>query len=379
MTVFYSQPGVPSNSCILLESPEAAINYPRGDIELGFCDACGFISNIAFDPGLTEYSGRYEETQAFSGTFNTFHRALVERLIGDYDLHDKRILEIGCGKGEFLQLICELGGNDGIGFDPGFRPERMAATASRNIQFVQDFYTEKYAAEKADFVCCKMTLEHIPDTSAFVGGVRSAIGDYGSDVFFQIPEATRIVRDCAFEDIYYEHCSYFSPGSLARLFRNNGFEVLKLATEYDDQYLTIEARPALNGSTVGIIAGEDDLDTLRGYVASFSARMESTLSRWRAVLNEARDKGEVVALWGSGSKAVSFLSAMGDAAAIDHVIDINPHRCGHFMAGTGHPIVSPAQLGELRPDLVIVMNAVYRSEIVQQLDDMGLEPTVLAL
>ena len=88
-----------------------------------------------------------------------------------------------------------------------------------------------------------MTLEHIHPTGDFIATVRRAIGDrVGTNVFFQIPEATRILRDCAFEDIYYEHCSYFSPGSLARLFRANGFEVLGLSTEYDGQYLTIEAR-----------------------------------------------------------------------------------------------------------------------------------------
>lgn len=379
MTVFHEQAGVPSNSCILLETPEDAIAYPRGRIELGFCNACGFICNLAFDPKLTEYSGRYEETQAYSGTFNKFHRALVERLIEDHGLTGKRILEIGCGKGEFLQMICELGQNDGIGFDPGFRPERLHVSGDQKVEFVQDFYGEKYAHEKADFVCSKMTLEHISDAGNFIDGVRRAIGDYDSFVFFQIPEAMRIVRDCAFEDIYYEHCSYYSPGSLARLFRGNGFDVLKLDTEYDDQYLTIEAKPAVNGSTLPPVPGEDDLDALRTAVAEFPTRYAEKLNYWRETLNEAGRKGNKVALWGSGSKGVSFLTSLGVTDEIDHVVDINPHRCGHFMSGTGHPIVAPAELEQLRPDLVIVMNPVYRDEIVADLHNMNLEPEVLTL
>jgi SAM-dependent methyltransferase len=379
MTVFYEQASAPSNSCILLETPEDAIAYPRGRIELGFCDACGFISNLAFDPRLTEYSGRYEETQAYSGTFNKFHRALVERLIKDHGLTGKRILEIGCGKGEFLQLICELGGNDGIGFDPGFRPERLTLSGNQDVRFVQDFYGEKYAHEKADFVCSKMTLEHIPDAGNFIDGVRRAIGDYDSFVFFQIPEAMRIVRDCAFEDIYYEHCSYYSPGSLARLFRRYGFNVLKLATEYDDQYLTIEARPAANGSRLPLAPGEDDLDSLRIAVAAFPARVAKKLEYWRGILDVARGAGQKVALWGSGSKGVAFLTSLDVADEVDHVVDINPHRCGHFMSGTGHPIVAPAELKKLRPDLVIVMNPVYRDEIIAELHGMELDPTVLTL
>jgi SAM-dependent methyltransferase len=379
MTIFYEQASVPSNSCILLETQEDAIAYPRGRIELGFCDACGFISNLAFDPKLTEYSGRYEETQAYSGTFNKFHRALVERLIEDYGLTGKRILEIGCGKGEFLQLICELGKNDGIGFDPGFRPERLNVTGDQKVEFVQDFYGEKYAHEKADFVCCKMTLEHISNAGNFIDGVRRAIGDYDSFVFFQIPEAMRILSDCAFEDIYYEHCSYYSPGSLARLFRRYGFDVLKLATEYDDQYLTIEARPATNGSQPSTVPGEDDLEALRAAVADFPARVAKKLDYWRGVMDDASRAGQKVALWGSGSKGVSFLTSLGVTDEVDHVVDINPHRCGHFMSGTGHPIVAPAELETLKPDVVIVMNPVYRDEIVADLRKLDLEPDVLTL
>lgn len=379
MRVFHRQDGVPTNSCILLETPEEAINYPRGQIELGFCDECGFISNLAFDPKLTEYSGRYEETQAYSGTFNRFHRALAERLIHEYGLHEKKILEIGCGKGEFLKMICEMGDNEGVGFDPGFRSDRLELADLPKVRFVQDFYSEKYVNESADFLCCKMTLEHITDAGKFVGTVRRAIGDACTDVFFQIPEAKRILKECAFEDVYYEHCSYYSPGSLARLFRRNGFEVLRVDTEYDDQYLTIETRPAHEGSSTQPVPGENDLDELRGLVNEFPARLAGKLAKWRSVLDDAGKGGQKVALWGSGSKAVSFLTTLGITSEIDHVVDINPNRWNHYMSGTGHPIVGPDQLLEFAPELVIVMNPVYEEEITEALHSRGLRPDVVTL
>jgi hypothetical protein len=119
MEIFYELERVPVHSVLLLPTREEAITYPRGDIRLGFCRACGFISNTAFDPSLHEYSERYEETQGYSPTFNAFARRLAEHLIERYDLHGKDIIEIGCGKGEFITLLCDLGGNRGIGIDPG--------------------------------------------------------------------------------------------------------------------------------------------------------------------------------------------------------------------------------------------------------------------
>ncbi len=378
MHPFFEQKSVPSNSCILLDSPKEAMDYPRGNIELYFCPECGFISNMAFDPKLTEYSGRYEETQGFSGTFNTFHRQLAERLIERYDLHDKDVLEIGCGKGEFITLLSELGNNRGVGFDPGYRPDRNTSdSAKENVTFVTDFYSEKYSEYQADFVCCKMTLEHIHPTSDFIGTVRRSIGDRENTIiFFQIPEATRILKDCAFEDIYYEHCSYFSPGSLARLFRAQGFDVLNIETEYDEQYLTIEARPS-TGATSPTLEQEDDLSTVAALVESFPKRLGEKLSRWQQQLTSFKDEGKKVVLWGSGSKGVAFLASFDLTDQVEYVVDINPYRQGYYMSGTGQKIVSPDFLKEYQPDVVIVMNAIYCDEIEKDLHNMGISPVLI--
>jgi SAM-dependent methyltransferase len=370
---------VPTNSCILLASEEEARAYPTGDIRLAFCDDCGFIFNAAFDLARTEYSGRYEETQGFSEVFSGFHKALAQRLIDKYALYEKDVLEIGCGKGEFLMLLSELGRNRGTGIDPGVRVERLSGEAASRLTFIQDFYSEKYASRKVDFLACKMTLEHIPAAAEFIGDVRRGLGaQTDTVVFFQIPEAGRILRTCAFEDIYYEHCSYYTKGSLARLFRRAGFEVVALAVEYQDQYLTIEARPA-SGPPGPPLREEDDLDQTRALVASFAARCGRALDDWRERLGRFRRDGKTVALWGSGSKAVSFLTTLGLADHVQHVTDINPYRHGHFLPTTAHRIVSPEELAQAKPDVVIVMNAIYREEIAANLSKLGVRCELLAL
>jgi len=379
MQVFHRQDGVPTNSCILLKSREEALAYPRGRIELAFCPVCGFISNMAFDPKLTEYSGRYEETQGFSETFNTFHRSLAQRLIERHGLREKDILEIGCGKGEFLLLLAEMGNNRGVGFDPGVRHERVAGEAAERVRFIADFYSEKYTDYAADFVCCKMTLEHIHPTAEFVGTVRRAIGDrFDTTVFFQIPESIRILKDCAFEDIYYEHCSYFTKGSLARLFRSQGFDVLNLETEYADQYLTIEAKPA-RGTPALPLPEEDDFLEIARYVDQFPGKFHQKQETWRQHVEEAAARGQKVVLWGSGSKGVSFLTTLALGNAIEYAVDINPYRHGHYMPTTGQKIVSPEFLREYRPDVVILMNSIYREEVSRDLQRLGLAPNLYAL
>lgn len=378
MRIFYEIEGVPTNSCILLDTVEAAKGYPLGSIRLGFCDACGFIFNTAFDLRKTEYSARYEETQAFSGAFNRFHKALAERLIVKHGLRGKDVVEVGCGKGEFLMLLAELGSNRGIGIDPGVHTERITGPAADRVRFIADFYSEKYASLKVDFLACKMTLEHIPEPERFVGTIRRSLGDQTQAVvFFQIPDATRILRECAFEDIYYEHCAYFSPGSLGRLFRGVGFDVLDLDIEYGGQYLTMEARPHECGAAPSRpLALESDLDEMRKLVLAFPERCKRKHTEWRCRLDAAKRAGRTVVLWGSTSKAVSFLTTLALDDHVSFVTDINPYRHNHFMAKTGHRIVPPRELAEIRPDLVIVMNAIYDQEVRRQLAELDLRPEV---
>ncbi|RMH01022.1 MAG: methyltransferase domain-containing protein [Chloroflexi bacterium] len=379
LSLFYVAEDVPVHSVLLMLTRLEAVTYPRGNIHLAVCQECGFITNIAYEPALNEYSPRYEATQSYSPTFNTFHRQLARHLIERYDLRGKDVIEIGCGQGEFLTLLCEMGDNRGVGFDPAFRPYEMNSSAADRIEFISDFYSEKYADYHGDFVCCKMTLEHIPKTAEFVSMVRRSIGSKTDTiVFFQVPNATRILRDVAFWDIYYEHCSYFTPGALARLFRLCGFEVIDLAAEYDNQYLMIEARPTQRPSS-RLLPQEEPVTQVLQDVSHFSTYYPLQISRWRRVLDEIQEKGERAVIWGAGSKGVSFLTTLKVTDEIGYGVDINPKKKGTFMPGTGHEIVLPEFLQTYQPDVVIVMNPVYCDEIQADLERLGVSARLLTV
>jgi hypothetical protein len=109
-------------------------------------------------------------------------------------------------------------------------------------------------------------------------------------------------------------------------------------------------------------------------VAYFAENVQAELATWSEVVKSA-DYQRIV-LWGGGSKAVAFLTTLGIRDEIRYAVDINPHKHGAFLAGTGQEIVAPAFLREYRPDLVIIMNPVYREEIASDLADMGLQPEI---
>jgi hypothetical protein len=374
---FYEITRIPVHSCLMVSTREAARDFPTGDLELAFCESCGFIQNLRYDPNLQHYSPDYEETQIFSPTFQRFVAEVCDDQDRKYRLRGKTALEIGCGKGEFLVALCERTGCSGIGIDPGYRPERTETTA--DIRFIRDFYGPKYTHLQADYVCCRHTLEHIGPVGDFMRLVRDSIGDRpGVTVFFELPDMERVLVERAFWDIYYEHSSYFTAGSLARLFRATGFDVHDLWKAYAGQYLMLEATPAA-GATPPRLAEEDDLARTREQVLRFRDGVGDDLAKLRADVAGWKGQGKRIAVWGSGSKAVSYLTTLGLSAAIDAVVDINPHKWGKFLAGAGNEIVGPDALADLRPDVVVVMNPIYVDDIARDLAARGLAPEIVAL
>lgn len=362
---FYELEAVPTNSCLLINNRNAAVDFPVAPLALCLCRGCGFIFNTAWEPARTHYSEAYEETQSFSPTFNVFHDRLARDLIARHDLKGKRIVEIGCGKGEFLGLLCRLGDNEGLGYDPGFIPARQDDPEHR-IRVVREFFDENSGPLACDFLCCKMTFEHIPHVGEFMHAIRQTLGSQAeTGVFFQVPDAGRILREAAFWDVYYEHCSYFTADSLRGLFESSGFAVERVWTDYNEQYLMIEAHPLPESRAVA--TGPRELAKIEAQVDRFRLDVATAISTWRERLAATAGAGKRIVLWGSGSKAVAFLTTLGIDGEVAAVVDINPFRQGRFMPATGHPIIGPQEAAALAPDMVVIMNPVYREEIGEML------------
>ncbi len=373
---FYSIRQVPVHSCLLVPSQDEAVTFPMADLQLAFCRNCGFIFNPIFDAAVHNYSSRYEESQGFSACFNGFQRRLVEHLVNDYGVRNKDVLEIGCGKGDFLTGLCLTGGNRGVGIDPSYIPGRSDPAAAPNVTFIRDFYSAAYGDLAADVIVCRHTLEHIAPVADFLRTIRRAIGESRQTlVFFEVPDVLRVLREAAFWDIYYEHCSYFSCGSLARLFRREGFEILELDLDFDDQYVLLVARPGKPGTAE--VPMEDDMVALAAAVRTFQESCPAAIGRWRGLLANSRQRRRVA--WGSGSKGVAFLTTLGLGEQVPYVVDINKYRQGKFMPLTAQRIVAPEFLAQYRPDDVIVMNPIYKEEIRQDLARLNLQPDLLTV
>ncbi|SEA44851.1 C-methyltransferase C-terminal domain-containing protein [Desulfuromusa kysingii] len=372
---FFLIKNAPVYSIVTVKSKAEALAVPRKDIGLGICQQCGFIFNRLYDTDTDYFTLGYEDQQGFSETFMKYLTRISNELISKYDLKGKTILEIGCGKGDFINLLNKLAGGIGIGVDPAYEDGRQS---NQHLTFYKEYYSEKHGALNPDFICCRHTFEHIFHTYDFLRLIRMSLGQKKPVVFFEIPQINRILDIQAFWDIYYEHCSYFSAGSLGRLFRNAGFDVLDIRLDYSDQYLLIEAVPS-DTPAEKTFPIEETVADQKVRIENFKTKINQQLSEWEKRLKQMKESGEKVVVWGGGSKSVGFLTQFSDLSLIDYVVDINPNMEGNYIPGIGSRYVQPEFLKDYQPDTVIIMNGVYQDEITKTMSAMGVNPKVYSL
>jgi SAM-dependent methyltransferase len=336
--------GVPVHCNLLWPEASGALSAPRGDLELVACLTCGHVFNASFDRGLMEYTRAYENSLHFSPRFQVYAADLADRLIRRYDVRGKTVIDIGCGKGEFLALLCERGGNRGFGFDPSFVPENLQPYQSDRLTIIPDFFSERYSSYGGDLFVCRHVIEHIDNPPEFVRSIHRAVASRPEAIlFFEVPNVLYTLRDLGIWDLIYEHRSYFSAGSLARLCADAGFELLESGELYGGQFLGVDLRRSRPGHSADQSYGDE----------------------------------RRVVVWGGGSKGVTFLNIVPGAETIRHVVDVNPRKKGMYVSGTGQEIVQPGALREIRPDGVVIMNSLYETEIRTVLQELQLDTEIL--
>jgi C-methyltransferase C-terminal domain/Methyltransferase domain len=371
-------PSLPVHSCLLMDTRDEAMAVPRGSLDLVLCAVCGFLANRVFDESLTAYSSRYEDSQAFSTTFVAYATELAGQWVRDWSLGGRTVVEIGAGRGDFSRMLGDAGAGRVIAMDPTIDPVRFGSGDQRIEPLIRTFRTA------ADLPACaavvmRHVLEHVDDPVALLTGLREALAPHPEvPVLVEVPDATRIMTEGAFWDVYYEHCAYLTAATARTLFESCGFAVRRLSSAYDSQYLLVEV--TASGTPAPARMPGAELSALRDLATGFGEAVDTMVQTWAEALRQRRAADQRVVVWGAGSKGSAFLVALGEvAAAVDRVIDINPHLTGKFIAGTGHPIVAPADLARLRSDIVVVMNPVYLNEIGGMVAELSPGSDVVAL
>ena len=368
---------VPVHSCLVMNTRDEALAMPRGALAVVLCRGCGAMSNRLFAEEDMAYSARYEDSQAFSATFQDYARGLAGRWVRDWRLEARTVLEVGAGRGDFSRLLAAAGAGRVVAMDPTVDAGRFGPPDER-VTLVAQACDARTDLSGVDAVAMRHVLEHVDDPGALLRDLRGALdGRPEVPVLAELPDAGRILVEGAFWDLYHEHCNYLTRPVAVELFESCGFDVRSAAPAYAGQYLLVEALPT--GMPRAMRLADEEVESLVEAAGRFRSTSLLQVESLGSTIEAHARTGRVV-VWGSGSKGTAFLHALGSRAAdVDAVIDVNPHLAGTYVAGTGHRVLAPDSLLLEPADLVVAMNPVYAAEIRADLDRLSPGATLAAL
>lgn len=315
-----------------------AVESPTGDVVLVQDSVSGLVYNAAFDPTRIAYGEHYQNEQACSGAFRG-HLADVARILEQHGACERQVLEIGCGKGFFLEYLLDRGVRI-VGVDPAYE--------GTNPNVLKTHFAPGLGIS-GDLVVLRHVLEHIPNPASFLAMIADANRGRGA-IYIEVPCFDWICERRAWFDIFYEHVNYFRLSDFGRMFGR----VLDSGRVFGGQYIYVVA----DLSTVQVPRADNGAAVT---APDFHHVREACFARVR----DNAPRGS--AIWGGASKGVIFSIYMQRAGLpVNAVIDINPAKQGRYLPISGVEVLSP-ELGcaQLRDgDTVFVMNSNYMDEIV---------------
>ncbi|MBP8285366.1 MAG: methyltransferase domain-containing protein [Rhodoferax sp.] len=335
---------------------------------MAVCAECGFVFNRRFDMSRLAYGEGYDNTQSCSPYFDTYLDHLAHDLVNVQSVRDCTVVEVGCGKGQFLEKLVNIPGSRiiGFGFDPSYiGPE---STCSGQAHFRRCYYDDTCSDVQADVVICRHVIEHVPAPLSLLHAIRSALENSpDARVFFETPCVEWILDNRVLWDFFYEHCSLFSVSSIVRAFEETGFTVSKVDHIFGGQYLWLEARVGTAAS-----ARTDRGQAVYAQALNYGQCEEAMRQTWKIRMDGLRAEG-AVALWGAGAKGATLANLIDPGATlIDCVVDLNPNKQGKFIPGSAHRIVPPAELSSRKIMNALLMNPNYRQENEHLLASSGI-------
>jgi C-methyltransferase C-terminal domain/Methyltransferase domain len=351
LETIFRQTNVPIFQNKVYPSDQLALIVEKGEVELVQSLTSGFVFNKAFTSVKMNYDAFYQNEQSNSVVFKN-HLLNVLHLLKSFGVENKKVVEVGCGKGVFFDMMLCAGINC-WGFDPTYE--------GSNERIKKEYFDETQKGIAADVILMRHTLEHITRPFSFLHIIAKA-NDYKGFLFVEVPTFDWIVNKNAFWDIFYEHCNYFTEESISIM-----FEDAITGDFFNGQYIYLWADLSKIRNTI-----PGNLKFTRHNTSAFSKKLKG----YKEMLTTSGS----FAIWGAGAKGSTFVNLIDtERKAIRYIIDINPAKQNKFIAGTGHPIFHPDILLQEPVQNILIMNENYAEEIEQQIKRYNIFANTLSL
>lgn len=374
---------MPASAQNIPAASELAEDHPLS-LTLCQCPSCGLVQ---FDTEPVDY---YRDVIRAGGGTRTMTRLRHEeyaRLLTamqEHHIHGRRIVEVGCGRGEFLRMWQNLAEDpegaaalardqacDPLSGQPNAAPLHLVgiehkpslvaeanASADKKYRVYEGFATGdvRYPEGPFDAFVQFNFLEHQPDPCDMLRNIWHNLKPQALGLI-TVPSFEYILRYNGYYELLRDHIANYTEFTLQKLLQDCGFELLSMDLVNRD---TIEAivRKAdpdelselhYSGRLIDVSALRDSYDRLS---ASVNAHIDH--------LSESR---RTMAIWGASHQGFTLAATTKLGGRVEYIIDSAPFKQGRFSPASHIPIVAPDYAVAHPVDEILIVAPGYTDEI----------------
>jgi len=266
--------------------------------------------------------------------------------IEKYNILGKDAIEVGSGRGDFLEILERLNVN-AYGIEHSL--ENIKECEKKKLNVEKAYLTELSESnnKKYSLVVCNNFLEHQPETKNYLSSLRNLVSDDGV-VYISVPNVDYLLKKNCLYEFVADHLVYFTEKTLRKAMEINGFNIL-------------ESYKKNNGNDLVVIAKSESKINIDGAIDTVSNIVESIQKEVNNYKN--------VAIWSAGHRALALM-AMAKLEKIKYVIDSATFKQGKFTPILHKKIISPEEFIGIQCDLLIIMlPGNYAEQVIRFVDE----------
>ncbi|MBE7720946.1 MAG: class I SAM-dependent methyltransferase [Lacrimispora celerecrescens] len=345
-------------------------------LSLHQCETCGLVQ---FDCEPVAYYKDVIRSGGFTTTMVNLRRSQYRHFIEAYHLEGKKLIEVGCGQGEFLSVLSEFPVK-AYGIE---NRESLVRLARERGLAVWKQFAEKgevlapddgSASGPYDGFLSFNFLEHQPDPVGMLRCIADNLSEEGVGLI-TVPSLEYILEHDGYYELIRDHLAYYTFDTLRFTVETAGFQVLEEEmVNRDTLSVIVRKRKQADGQPVS--------DSQRSAV-DVSGLKESldTIGREMGELTEdLNDRGKKLAIWGASHQGFTLASTTAVGRFAGYIIDSAPFKQGKYAPASHLPIVAPDHYHTDPADAILIVAPGYTDEIAGIIQEkFGRNVEILAL
>jgi len=348
----FSFGGFPKAAQFFLESP-AEVGDESIVLNIVECNSCSLVQ-VTNEP--VSY---YRDVITAASLNEASKKNLIkewDQIIQDHGLVKGKVLEVGSGKGDFLEVLQRLG-FEPHGLEHGI--QNIEITIGKNLDVQPGYFIDCNFPDQFPLIVCNNYLEHQPNVGLFVEKFYDVLTPDGV-VYVSVPNLDYLLGKACLYEFVADHLVYFTKNSLRQLFASKGFEIL---IEYEKN----------NGNDLVLVARK----RIKPDYTNIETKAFKIINSVKNVVEYHSKLGKKIAVWGAGHRALALM-AMANLVEIDAIVDSADFKQGKYSPILHKKIISPDIFFNSDYDvLVLMLPGAFNDQVASLIKDKGLTCKVI--